>query len=81
MIVISKSNKSDNIAAQQALRLKRGHAIVPKINYDAEAGADPELDIGGHNPELDSGGAIIVFSCKKSLNTIVCYRKHCRLGV
>ena len=45
------------------------------------AGADPELDFKGSlNPKLDFGGAIIVFACEKSLNTIVCYRRHCRLG-
>ena len=53
--------------------------FYPKLG---QTGTDPELNIGGgHNPDLNFGGAISVFSCKKFLNTIVCHRKHCRLGV
>ena len=35
--------------------------------------------LGGHNPEVDFG-AISFFFCEKFLNTIFCYRKHCRMG-
>ena len=43
------------------------------------AGADPELDFGAiiQNWNLAEDTS---FSCEKFLNTIVCYRKHCRFG-
>ena len=34
--------------------------------------ADPELEFGG--------GGFIVSSCEKFPSTIVCYRRHCRMG-
>ena len=45
------------------------------------AGVDPELDFKRSlNAKLDFGGPSLSFSCEKSLNTIVCYRRHCRFG-
>ena len=45
--------------------------------YVDQSWLDPEAD-----PELDFGvmGPLMSFSCQKFLNTIVCYRKYCRLG-